>query len=239
MRVGLAVDTATLRANPEIPTVLKAARTILTGVGRVKNPAGSGNSSKIQRHQGFPANSARAVERPLRGGSPRRTTVLGSRRMARHGGFAELPQIRGAVGALSRMETMMTRLTLAVLAAGLVLARRWRPRRTSPRRTPRRSPGADDGRYTFHRVEDSFVRLDGRTGQVSVCGRESRRLDLPGGAGRARRARGDDRPAAGRQRRAQEGIAGARHGAAERGQGRSAGGEGEPTSAKPSDPARR
>ena len=33
--------------------------------------------------------------------------------------------------------------------------------------------GAEDGRYTFHRVEDSFVRLDGRTGHVSVCGRES------------------------------------------------------------------
>lgn len=35
------------------------------------------------------------------------------------------------------------------------------------------SPGNDDGRYTFHRVQDNFVRLDGRTGDVSVCGREA------------------------------------------------------------------
>ena len=28
----------------------------------------------------------------------------------------------------------------------------------------------DDGRYTFHRVGDGFVRLDSRTGQVSQCG---------------------------------------------------------------------
>ena len=34
-------------------------------------------------------------------------------------------------------------------------------------------PDPEDGRYSFHRVDDSFVRLDGRTGQVSVCGRES------------------------------------------------------------------
>ena len=49
------------------------------------------------------------------------------------------------------------------------------------------SPGADDGRYTFHRVQDSFVRLDGRTGQVSVCGRET--------AGWACRAVPDERAA--------------------------------------------
>ena len=34
-------------------------------------------------------------------------------------------------------------------------------------------PGADDARFSFHRVQDSIVRLDGRTGQVSVCGREA------------------------------------------------------------------
>lgn len=38
---------------------------------------------------------------------------------------------------------------------------------------PAAEPGPDDGRFSFHRVEDSFVRLDGRTGQVSVCGRET------------------------------------------------------------------
>ena len=34
---------------------------------------------------------------------------------------------------------------------------------------PSPAPGADDARYTFYRVQDSFVRLDSRTGQVSLC----------------------------------------------------------------------
>jgi hypothetical protein len=39
--------------------------------------------------------------------------------------------------------------------------------------SPMAEPGPDDGRFSFHRVQDNFVRLDGRTGQVSVCGREA------------------------------------------------------------------
>src|SRR5688500_2642357 len=35
------------------------------------------------------------------------------------------------------------------------------------------APDAADHRYSFHRVQDNFVRLDSRTGQVSVCGRET------------------------------------------------------------------
>jgi hypothetical protein len=31
----------------------------------------------------------------------------------------------------------------------------------------------EDGRYTFHRVDDGFLRLDGRTGQVSLCSRKT------------------------------------------------------------------
>ena len=31
------------------------------------------------------------------------------------------------------------------------------------------SPEGADSRYTFHRVDDGYVRLDGRTGQVSMC----------------------------------------------------------------------
>ncbi len=30
-------------------------------------------------------------------------------------------------------------------------------------------PEGADARYTFHRVDDGYVRLDGRTGQVSMC----------------------------------------------------------------------
>ncbi len=32
---------------------------------------------------------------------------------------------------------------------------------------------SEDGRYSFHRVEDGFLRLDTRTGQVSLCGRKT------------------------------------------------------------------
>ena len=32
-------------------------------------------------------------------------------------------------------------------------------------------PGSEDNRYTFNRVEDGYLRLDGRTGQVSICAR--------------------------------------------------------------------
>jgi hypothetical protein len=35
------------------------------------------------------------------------------------------------------------------------------------------APGHDDGRFTFHQVQDGFLRLDSRTGQVSMCARQS------------------------------------------------------------------
>jgi hypothetical protein len=33
------------------------------------------------------------------------------------------------------------------------------------------SPEGDDARYTFNRADDGYLRLDGRTGQVSICAR--------------------------------------------------------------------
>ena len=31
------------------------------------------------------------------------------------------------------------------------------------------TPQSDDSRYTFNRVDEGYLRLDGRTGQVSIC----------------------------------------------------------------------
>jgi len=33
------------------------------------------------------------------------------------------------------------------------------------------APESGDGRYTFHRADDGYLRLDGRTGQVALCNR--------------------------------------------------------------------
>ena len=36
------------------------------------------------------------------------------------------------------------------------------------------APGeGDDGRYTFNRADEGYLRLDGRTGQVSICTRRA------------------------------------------------------------------
>jgi hypothetical protein len=67
---------------------------------------------------------------------------------------------------LNRKEPPMTRPILIVLAAVLAGAAFAQDADLKP-------PDSEDGRYSFHRVNDSFVRLDGRTGHVSVCGRES------------------------------------------------------------------
>jgi len=64
----------------------------------------------------------------------------------------------------------MTRLTSTVLVACLV----WAGSALAQDATaPAAAPPSDDGRFSFHRVQDNFVRLDGRSGQVSVCGREA------------------------------------------------------------------
>ncbi len=34
-------------------------------------------------------------------------------------------------------------------------------------------PQSDDSRYTFNHIDDGYLRLDGRTGQVSICARRS------------------------------------------------------------------
>lgn len=55
---------------------------------------------------------------------------------------------------------------LATAAAGLVLA-------ASAFAQPVPPPEGEDSRYMYNRVQDGFVRLDTRTGQVSLCSRRA------------------------------------------------------------------
>jgi len=58
----------------------------------------------------------------------------------------------------------MIRTGFAVVALACVLA--------APVRA-QNAPDSADGRFTFHRTDDGFLRLDGRSGQVSLCLRRS------------------------------------------------------------------
>ncbi len=62
----------------------------------------------------------------------------------------------------------MTRYTLALLIAGLA----WLgvPAQVPAQGQDPPASASEDTRYSFHRIRDGFVRLDGRTGQVAQCG---------------------------------------------------------------------
>jgi hypothetical protein len=62
------------------------------------------------------------------------------------------------------METSMHRIAFLVLVAWAVAA---------PAAWAQDRPEGDDSRFTFTRVEDGYLRLDGRTGQVSICTRNA------------------------------------------------------------------
>jgi hypothetical protein len=69
------------------------------------------------------------------------------------------------------MEETMLRTAIAVVIAALALA--WLSLAclfSAPARAQEGSGPSDSARYTFHRVQDSFLRLDARNGQVSHCG---------------------------------------------------------------------
>lgn len=57
----------------------------------------------------------------------------------------------------------MFRFAFAIALTGLALA-------AAPARAQDTSGPSDSARYTFYRVQDIFLRLDVRTGQVSQCG---------------------------------------------------------------------
>ena len=54
--------------------------------------------------------------------------------------------------------------TVAFIVAGLMLA-------TQVASAQGALPETEDNRYTFNRADDGYLRLDGRTGQVSICTR--------------------------------------------------------------------
>jgi hypothetical protein len=58
----------------------------------------------------------------------------------------------------------MNRAALFALIAGVLVA-------TAPACRAEDKPDGDEGRYTFTRTDDGYLRLDGRTGQVSTCTR--------------------------------------------------------------------
>jgi hypothetical protein len=61
------------------------------------------------------------------------------------------------------MEETMLRITFSIVIAGLALS-------GAPVGAQDSSGPSDSARYTFYRVQDIFIRLDVRTGQVSQCG---------------------------------------------------------------------
>jgi hypothetical protein len=70
----------------------------------------------------------------------------------------------------------MTRLPFAALVAGFVVGLACGPAlapafgQDAAAPPPPDATAADNNRYSFHRVQDGFVRLDSRTGQVAQCG---------------------------------------------------------------------
>jgi hypothetical protein len=74
---------------------------------------------------------------------------------------------------------MMRRLAFVVVAAGLAVVGTQRGvlAETSTGRMARatadKPPEGGEGRYTFNRVQDGYLRLDNRTGQVSLCSKRA------------------------------------------------------------------
>jgi hypothetical protein len=61
---------------------------------------------------------------------------------------------------------------IGLLAAAPASAQPVSPVQEVPPAAPTMPPtGSEDPRYSFNRVEDGYLRLDVRTGQVSLCGR--------------------------------------------------------------------
>jgi len=62
----------------------------------------------------------------------------------------------------------MTRISLVVVALAFALITQ-----VQMQAQAQNAPDSADGRFSFHRADDGFLRLDGRSGQVSLCQRRS------------------------------------------------------------------
>src|SRR5262249_32485837 len=85
---------------------------------------------------------------------------FGSRSVRTVGAIAS-PQ-SGCLCTSARRERMIRTALLLVAALALAGPAAWAQSAV---------PESDDSRYTFNRVDDGYLRLDGRTGQVSICAR--------------------------------------------------------------------
>ena len=72
------------------------------------------------------------------------------------------------------------------------------------------TPETEDARYSFHRVDDGYLRLDVRSGQVSLCSRRAVGWACHPIPDERAALEERDRAPAGRQCRAEKGHAGAR-----------------------------
>src|SRR5436190_2965411 len=66
----------------------------------------------------------------------------------------------------ARRDRMTRPIPLVLIVVGLMLAGLAASAQTT-------SAENEDSRYTFNRADDGYLRLDGRTGQVSLCTRRS------------------------------------------------------------------
>lgn len=63
---------------------------------------------------------------------------------------------------------MISKAVAPVIAALVLTASAFAEEATTPE-----TPETGEARYSFHRVDDGFLRLDTRTGEVALCGRQA------------------------------------------------------------------
>ena len=106
------------------------------------------------------------------------------------------------------MGRLMAFIVVVVCTAQVVLLRA--QERTEQPRTEEPALDTSNPRFAYHKIDDGYLRLDLRSGEVATCRPQSRWLDLHARARGAHRARERDRTAAARQCAPEERATGAR-----------------------------